>query len=144
MIDQQFEKRAFVRHPLAVPLRCEVLGQSRESGVVVTEAQNMSEIGICFAHEQSLSPGTILRLYLRLLDHDFEILGKVIWASGRLDGRGFDVGAMLFESPQAFKVKMLEQVLAIERYREEMEKEHRHLSKDEAARELIQRYGANI
>ena len=82
----------------------------------------------------------MVEISLSLHDSDFTVAGEVIWSSPRQGDSAYDVGVQLVKCPDAFKVKMMEQVVAIELYRKEQkEKFNRDITLEKAAHEWIQK-----
>lgn len=133
-------RRRYVRHTIGVPLQVERLGESaplEQAGV------NVSHDGLAFHSAWCPTVGEVLELRIPTVDPPFEARARVMWCRPE-DGR-FLVGVQFLDRSDAFRSRMVQQVCAIERYREEVrQQEGRELSTGDAAAEWIARYAGRF
>lgn len=88
-------------------------------------------------------PGQTLRLSIDIDDPAFEIDGQVVWCRAQADQ--YLIGICFHTDQDAYSVRMVEQLCRIEEYRETVQRtQGRTLSRDEAAREWIDRHAADF
>lgn len=134
-------RRQFIRHTVGVPLtvrRVDGAGAAR-----ARQSVNVSEGGLSFVSEDEIPVGTIVDVRISEVDPPFEAQARVAWAMP--DPEGWCIGVQFLEAADTFRVRMVEQVCAIERYRKEVEaSEGRILAPHEAAHEWITRYAGRF
>jgi len=128
-------QREFIRHPARVPIELTRLRRKAESRI-----ENVSYGGLSFVSDQPQEPGVELRLHIPLVDADFEARARVVWCEP--DDGGYRVGVRFLDAHDAFRARMIQQLCAIESYRQQvLEREGRDLTGEQAAREWIERFG---
>lgn len=136
--DTRHNRRQFIRHPVDVPLEVEGVSGDRRSQVA-----NVSFGGLSFLCAQSHPPGTELLLRIPYTEPPFEARARVAWR--RRERGGHRIGVRFLAEDDAFRSRMIEQICAIERYREKvLHKQGRALTTAEAAQEWIERYAAGF
>ena len=131
--------RAYIRHPLDMPIELELTQDSKPSSSV----QNVSVGGLCCRSGEHLSPGAHVRVRVPCVNPPFETDGAVVWCRHR--DHEYDVGIRFCVPEDVFRARMVEQVCHIEQYRQKvLRTEGRCLSGEEAAREWIVRYAAHF
>ena len=133
------EQRRFIRHPTEIPI--ELLHKTcsvRKNKCL----KNISLGGLAFSSNQNWQPGTILGIRIPLIDPEFETTGKVVWCQKQ--NTQFDVGLEITNTYDAFRVRMVEQVCQIEKYRNQLKRQGRILNSEEAATEWINCYAAEF
>ncbi|HUP88379.1 MAG TPA: PilZ domain-containing protein [Longimicrobiales bacterium] len=125
------EARKFIRHQVDVPLE---INQVASSGRA-RRGINVSHGGLSFMNDDPIEVGATLELRIPTVEPPFEVKATVIWCKPEDDG--FCVGVAFLDAGDAFHVRMVEQVCAIESYRKHAEEEGRKLSTQEAAAEWI-------
>ena len=131
--------RKFYRHATDIPIG---LGTRRLAAPATSSLINVGAGGICCKVDTFLPIGTSMDLSIPARNPIFEGAGVVCWCRGD-EACGFEVGLSFCDSDEAFRVRMVEQVCRIERYKAEMlECEGRRLSPDVAAAEWIEKYAA--
>lgn len=132
------ERRAFIRHPADIPIETEAL-----PGGPVSRLADVSYGGLAFLAERPQRPGTLLRI--RIAGNAGSLSTKAIVAWCHPEGDGYRIGVR-FETPEeAYRSRLFEQVIAIERFREDLARaEGRAIPRDEAAREWIQRHAGDF
>lgn len=133
-------RRKFIRHTVGVPL---IVRRVDGSAARARQSVNVSEGGLSFMSDDEIPIGTIIEVRLPDVDPPFEAQARVAWAMPEDDG--WCTGVQFLEAADAFRVRMVEQVCAIERYRQEVEAtEGRTLAPHEAAHEWITRYAGRF
>jgi hypothetical protein len=133
--------REFIRHPADVPIQVQ---SALDRGFENRSTQNVSFGGLAFSSATAIEPETFITLRLPYLQPLFEVAeARVAWC--RNEGSQYVIGVQFPDSEEAFRVRMVEQLLHIETYRREVaEREGRQLTIEEAAREWISRYAASF
>jgi len=105
--------------------------------------RNISEGGLCFCAHVELEPGYPLQMLLQLGGERYETAG-IVTRCLRV-GEAYEVGVRLLDADERLRVRMLDQLRAIEGYRHAVERnEGRCLSSEEAAAEWIEIYTAEF
>jgi hypothetical protein len=130
--------RQFIRHPVDIPI------EVREPAALAEAAcRNVSHGGLALRACDHLEAGSIVTLRIPFVQPAFETSARVAWCSAC--DQGFDLGVEFLDADDAFRARMVEQVCAIESYRNEVERsEGRRLTAEEAAMEWIGRYAAEF
>jgi len=133
------EQRRFIRHPTEIPIELlHKTGSVRKN----KRLKNISLGGLAFSSNQNWQPGTILGIRIPLIDPEFETTGKVVWC--QQENTRFDVGVEITDIHDAFRVRMVEQICQIEKYRNQLKQQGRILSSEEAAIEWLNCYAAEF
>ncbi|HYH82518.1 MAG TPA: PilZ domain-containing protein [Longimicrobium sp.] len=134
-------RRTFIRHTVGVPI---VVRKVDGSGAREEQSVNVSEGGLSFVSENEIPIGTTIEVCIAEVDPPFQAEARVVWASPEPEG-GWCTGVQFLEAADAFRVRMVEQVCAIERYRREVEAvDGRLLTPQEAAKEWIGKYAGRF
>lgn len=130
------DRRAFIRHPADIPIEIETL-----PGEPASRVADVSYGGLAFFAERPQPPGTLL--HIRIAGNETSLNAKAFVAWCHPEGYGYRIGVR-FETPEdAYRSRLLEQVIAIERFREALARdEGRDIPRDEAAREWIRRHAS--
>lgn len=134
--------RAFIRHPIEIPI--EVAAQN-EAGHCEA-LKDLSFGGLAFGTTQAYLPGTLLGIRIDAPAHPVQLAARVAWCRRNQDptqdgSAHYEVGVAFEDGLDAFRIRMVEQVCQIERYRlTVLGCEGRTLSTDEAAHEWIERF----
>jgi len=133
--------RQFIRHPSDVPIE---IWCATESGYVRRCSRNVSYSGLAFASDTAIEPETIIALRIPNLRPVFEVAtARVAWRQN--EGSQYAVGVQFLDSEEAFRVRMVEQICHIKRYRNDVaQREGRQLTAEEAALEWISRYASSF
>ena len=132
--------RKYIRHPADVPI--EVIP---EQDIDSSEKQllDISYGGLCFDSQTRLEKDFRVQIRLKVANAVFEVRGQVVWCRRKADH--FEVGITFGAEDEANRVRMLEQIFQIEKYRHQVLKtEGRQLSSQEAAFEWIKKYAASF
>jgi hypothetical protein len=128
-------RRRFIRHPSGMPIDFELQGEQRGD----QHLRNVSEGGVCFVTDRPLAEGLRLRLRIPVLGEAFEADGTVAWCNACASG--YEVGVRFDSVQDRFSVRMVEQLVYIEDYRRQVEREEgRCLDAEQAAAEWVARF----
>jgi len=133
--------RQFIRHPSDVPI--EVRGAA-ENEYADRCGKNVGFGGLAFISETAVAPETFVALRIPCLRPVFEVAtARVAWC--KYEGNRYAVGVQFLDADVAFRVRMVEQICHIEKYRRDAEiLEGRKLTTEEAAQEWIRLYGSGF
>jgi len=135
----QRRRRGFIRHPVEIPLAVDA-----NRWEAMTTAQDLGHGGIRFLAAGTVEPGTWLTLSFSSLEGAPQVHARVIWCR-QVEGDGYEVGAAFPAEADRMRARMMEQIVAIERYRERVsEEEGRALAPEEAAREWVGRHAGKF
>lgn len=132
------DRRAFIRHPADIPIEIEAL-----SGEPASRIADVSYGGLAFLAERPQPTGAMLHIRIAGTETSLNAKAFVVWC--RPEEHGYRIGVR-FENPEdAYRSRLLEQIFAIERFRDELARtEGREIPRDEAAREWIQRHASRF
>lgn len=134
-------RRRFIRHPADVPLEIAIIAV--EKGFTVGTVFDVGYGGISFIRDAAIEPGTELNLRIPYLQEPFHARVRVVWC--RRECRQYRIGVRFFEESDAYRSRMVEQVCAIESYRQRVHhRDGRELTGAEAAQEWIAKYAADF
>lgn len=129
-------RREFIRHPVEFPLEVEWLGGRPPRS---ERSLNVSPGGLAFVSLSCPQVGDLLKLRIPTVEPPFEAAARVAWC--RPENGTFLVGVRFVDADAAFRSRMVQQVCAIEKYRQEVAREEgRAMTTGEAAAEWIERY----
>lgn len=129
-------RREFIRHPVEFPLEVKWLGGTPPRS---ERSFNVSPGGLAFVSQSCPRVGDLLNLRIPTVEPPFEAAARVAWCSPE-DGT-FLVGVRFVDADAAFRSRMVQQVVAIEKYRQDVAaQEGREMTTGEAAAEWIERY----
>lgn len=132
--------RKYLRHTVHVPLEVHHVADSADS---MEDGVNVSFGGLAFLSRSCPGIGDVLRLRIPTVKPPFEADARVAWCRPEADK--FLVGVEFLDAAAAFQSRMVEQVCAIERYRQEVQQqEGRALTTQEAAAEWINKYAGRF
>ena len=131
------EKRKFIRHPLDHPLHFQPLGgdEGRSTG----RSKDLSVGGIAFFCRHAPPQGARIRLTIPLPGRPFQEEGVVVRCR-RVEDR-WEVGVAFSDRRTWFRVRMVEQICRIEKYRRQQQEGGRELDFQAAAQEWIESRG---
>jgi len=128
----QRRRRGFIRHPVEIPLAVEARGWG---GAAI--AHDLGHGGIRFLAAGTVAPGTWLTLSFSSLEGAPQVHARVVWCRP-VEAGSYEVGAAFPAEADRMRARMMEQIVAIERYRERVQAEEgRTLDSEEAAREWV-------
>jgi hypothetical protein len=132
--------REFIRHPAEIPI--EITADDRRVPIS-PQMSNVSYGGLAFHSERELSPGSLVRVTIPLVEPAFAATARVIWCVSGVDG--YEVGVQFKDMEDAFCARMVEQVCHIEYYRRQaLSSEGRVLTPEQAAMEWIGKHAAQF
>lgn len=136
--------RAFIRHPIEIPIEVSAQSEPEHS----ESLRNLSFGGLSFGADQPYEPGTLLGICIQAPEHPVQLAARVAWCHhnpGTACNHRYEIGVAFEDSLDAFRIRMVEQVCQIERYRlAVLGCEGRSLTTEEAAREWIERHAENF
>lgn len=131
--------REYLRHTVNVPLQVKVLDAVAGDG----EGVNISHGGLAFLSDECLQTDQIIELRIPTVNPPFEAQARVKWC--RPEGKRYLVGVQFLQADDAFQSRMVQQVCAIEQYRQEVQQnEGRVLDTQQAAAEWIEKYAGRF
>jgi len=133
------ERRKFFRHPVDIPIQ--VFPQQLQAGEHVP-MRDIGEGGIAFQTNVFFENGARLKVRIPHIHPPFEAVGVVCWHR-RLDDQ-LEVGLMFMDEDAAFRVRMVEQICQIEKYRKQLLDQGRRVTFQTAAGEWIKKYAAGF
>ena len=133
------ERREFFRHPVDIPIQ--IFPQELNAGAHVPMS-DIGEGGIAFQTNVFFKNGARLKVRIPHVYPPFEAVGVVCWHR-RLDDQ-LEVGLMFLDEDTAFRVRMVEQICHIEKYRKQLRADGRSVSFQKAASEWIEKYAADF
>jgi len=133
------DMREFIRHPVDIPVEI-VPGDESESHI--DKLVNLSYGGIAFHSLVEFLPGQTVDVNIVCVTPFFKAQALVKWC--RVEGDGFDVGVKFSDPNDQFRARMVEQVCYIEQYKNEMLKQGRELTGEQAAMEWIERFATQF
>jgi len=132
------ERRAFIRHPVDVPIQ--VFPQPDKAlGISMSD---VGQGGVAFQTNVAFENGTVLRINVPHVQPPFEAECVVCWQ--RILGAGFEIGVRFLDEDSRFRARMVEQVCHIEDYRQQLKKAGRDLTAEESAVEWISQHAASF
>lgn len=127
------QERAFIRHPVDIPIEVRRQGRKSRHGL-----RNLSAGGLAFSSDQPLAVDEDVVVRIRVPEL-LKIRGHVVWCEP--NGSRYEIGLAFASPTEAYKVRMVEQICRIEQYRRDvLRREGRDLSGEEAAAEWIARF----
>jgi c-di-GMP-binding flagellar brake protein YcgR len=134
MTDSFLERRKFFRHPLNVPVKIRRLGRR----AVGLRTNNLSMGGLHLVTKQAWEQGERVELSFPLKDVRCKLRGRVAHCRQAPRKRSFEVGLEFTDADSAFRAKLAQEVLEIERYRHELERLlRRQVSEQEASKKWV-------
>jgi c-di-GMP-binding flagellar brake protein YcgR len=132
------DRRAFIRHPADIPIEIETLPGDPPSRVA-----DVSYGGLAFLSGGPQGIGTSLHIRIAGAETTLDARAFVAWCQP--EGDAYRIGVRFENSEDAYRSRLLEQIFAIERFREELAlAEGREIPRDEAAREWIKRHASRF
>lgn len=132
------DRRSFIRHPADVPLHVERADEQSHERL-----DGVSYGGLSFFSRTRHEPGTLLRLRIDRFRPAFDAIARVAWC--REEASGHRIGVTFDDPDAAFQSRLVEQVCAIEQYREELSRRlGRPVGRDEAAHEWVEHHAARF
>jgi hypothetical protein len=131
--------RQFIRHTVNVPLEVKLLPDAPPRA---KHSMNVSEGGLAFRASDCLPIDSIIELRIATVQPPFEAKARVAWC--REEAGQYLVGVQFLDKNDAFQSRMVQQVCAIENYRQEQMQKGRTLNSQQAASEWIMKYAGRF
>lgn len=141
MVDQSAgpPRREFIRHPADILIQIDTAAGTP----TLQHGHDVSFGGLAFASDSFLEPGSTVEVRIPDVRPVFKAHARVRWC--RRDADQYMVGVEFLEHGAAFRIRMVEQICAIERYRREMQaRDGKTPTSAEAAEEWISKYAAQF
>jgi hypothetical protein len=134
------DKRHFERYNLDIP----ILMKLGDVAYDKTEyLNNISLGGLSFKSTVPVKDGTVIEITIPLVRPVFRVKGKVTRCEKKDDH--YDIGVSFSDKADAFKIRMVEQICHIEKYKAEIDKkEGRKITGEQAALEWIRKFAAHF
>lgn len=134
MVLSEKNRRRFYRHPIEIPV------QVTELKTVSSRTVDVSEGGISFVCDHYLEKGTSVEVAVPAHDHLFRMHAHVAYSRKDTLTGLFRTGVSFDDLDSLYRAKLAEEILCIEKYREELsQKNGRDITEEEAAREWIKK-----
>jgi len=132
--------RKYIRHPATIPIFYDQIDIAAKRKDLL---KNISLGGLCFQAKRAIGEGTVLLIQIPLITPIFQERGMVVWC--QQTNSHYDVGVRFMAKESNFRIRMVEQVCYIEKYKQDLvEKEGRELSSEEAALEWIRKFARDF
>jgi len=133
------EKRRFVRHPICYPLEFQIIPKNIQDR---SQLFNMSEGGLLFSSKYFVHSGEAIFLRVPIQNILYKVKAIVKHIRKDKENPGFyTIGVSFCEHSEAFKVKLVEQMYAIDAYRSARSFQlGREISIAEASEDWIKNY----
>lgn len=132
--------REYIRHPADIPIE---IGIGEFGTPSVERMHDVSLGGLCFECDRRAPVGAVLQMRIPSVRPPYAAQVRVAWCR-RAEGH-YEIGIELLSRDDAFRTRMVEQVLHIEKYRRQvLRTQGRRLSGEEAAAEWIEKFAANF
>jgi hypothetical protein len=139
MADEYAVPRRFVRHTADVPIEISAV----EDAPRMMHGVNVSIGGLSFVSTENFPLGTVIHVRIPSVTPPFDARARVVWIMP--EGDEYCVGVEFLDEADSFRVRMVEQVCAIDEFKRRLEQEEgRSVTRDEAAREWIRRYAGRF
>lgn len=130
------DSREFERHSLDIPIIIQL------GDLVYDTKEYLNDIsmgGLSFKSISQIEIETVIDIKIPLVKPVFEAKGKVIWCRKAEDH--FNVGIKFTQVADSFRLRMVEQICHIEKYKKDLcKKANKPISGEEAALEWIRKY----
>ncbi len=131
--------RSFIRHAANMPVRFNLQAGNKAQ---IENMQDVSKGGLSFFSDSEISVGSHLRIEIPNLKYPFKEDCIVVWC--RPSAKKHRVGVRFNDDKTAFRMRMIEQICYIEKYREEMKAKGRELDWLEASKEWIDKFAKDF
>jgi len=137
------ERRRFIRHPLTLPLKFQVLktraGSDQKEGL--SETIDISQGGLMFSARRPVEVDSKIIVKMPFEDKVFKIKARVAHCNKNPETKLYEIGVCFYRLKEAFKVKLIEQIYLISEYRDLRSLElGRPILLEDASREWIKLY----
>ncbi|MBN2366677.1 MAG: PilZ domain-containing protein [Calditrichaeota bacterium] len=104
-INQQTEKRKFIRHPVEVPIEYKISGQEKN---LTESTKDISFGGIRFQTRHYIEPGTLLLLKFPTIHPDVELRAIVVWCNEEKEFE--EIGVEFLDENEAYRARTIEEI----------------------------------
>ena len=133
--------RSYIRHPSDIPIQIKTAPVDDDSSP--TRLTNVSHGGLAFESNKPIRDGTLIRMYINLVNPGFQADGVVTHC--HVEAGHYVIGVQFVHQDDLFVARMVEQVCHIEHYKRLVaQREGRKLTGQQAAREWIAKYAATF
>ena len=140
MLANQDTRRRFLRHIAEVPIE---VCYSNSTEIETKNTHDISFGGLSFQSKKPLPLTQELTLAIRITQPYFVEEAQVTWC--KKINSCYEIGVKFIATDAIFRIRMIEQVCHIEKYRQDMLETHgRALTAQDAAMEWINKYGADF
>lgn len=139
------DKRHYFRHSIHFPIRLQPVHSSGGQPLAKTQCTDFSEAGLSFIWTHPLTVGTLLNLSIPVKNRVFKLNAHVAYASTTSKPDLFHIGVSFQDTTSAFKAKIAEELLEIQKYQKNMARDAGHeISEQEAAEKWIEKFAAHF
>ena len=131
--------RSFIRHAANMPIEFNIQSQNAHQE---QSMQNVSTGGLCFFSDIEIPSGTHLSVNIPNLKYPFVEECLVMWC--RKVKEKYEVGVKFNDNKTSFRMRMIEQICYIKKYREDMISSGRILGWEDASQEWIEKYAKDF
>ena len=131
--------RSYIRHPANMPIEFNLQADKASK---TEHMQNVSSGGLCFISDTAIPNGSHLNVTIPNLKYLFKEECLVMWC--RKSGNKFKVGVRFNDNKTSYRMRMIEQICYIEKYREEMINKGRELDWQQASQEWVAKYAKDF
>ncbi len=131
--------RSFIRHAANMPIQFDLQTGKNPK---MENMQNVSTGGLCFYSDAAIPQGSHLNVKIPNLKYPFLEECIVMWC--RKAKKKYEIGVKFNDDKTSFRMRMIEQICYIEKYREEMISKGRELDWQEASQEWIIKYAKDF
>ncbi|MCF7888209.1 MAG: PilZ domain-containing protein [Candidatus Omnitrophica bacterium] len=142
-INNNNEKRHFLRHPMCFPLVFSVIKGplSKKPKSEKSKTKNISRGGLLFSAKEKVKAASLIQIKIPFQNKIFKVKAEVVHCDKNSDTGLYDIGVKFSRQKEAFKVKLIEQMYLISEYRDlQAMQSGRDLSLQEASQEWIKKY----
>jgi hypothetical protein len=136
--------RQHVRHVTGLPIEIKLdyspAGISTQEDDTIT---NVSLGGLSFNASDRIKIDEHIKIRFPVLKNEMELKGRVVWCEK--SKQGYEVGLEFDDPKELERLKVIEQITHIEKYRDAVHsREGRSLNSEQAAKEWISQYTGNF
>ncbi|KAA3609761.1 MAG: PilZ domain-containing protein [Calditrichaeota bacterium] len=131
--------RSFIRHAANMPIH---FNFQSDKNAHKQNMQNVSTGGLCFFSDSEIPSGSHLSVKIPNLKYPFVEECVVMWC--RKAKKRYEVGVKFNDDKTSFRMRMIEQICYIEKYRDEMIAKGRDLDWQDASKEWIAKYAKDF
>ena len=133
--------RRHIRQVTGIPI--EVTLDYQQGQVEEDEITNVSLGGLCFIANDKLDIDESIHVRFPILKQETRLSGRVVWCNK--SNRGYEVGLEFDDPSELERLKTIEQIHHIEKFREEVRRrDGRELSSEQAAKEWVNKYAGEF